>query len=32
MNTDQPQLKNARNAFLWVAIIVLALAPFPWGW
>jgi hypothetical protein len=31
-NTDHPRLNAAKNALLWLAVIVLALAPFPWGW
>ena len=29
-DTDQPRLRTARNALLWVVIVVLALLPFPW--
>jgi hypothetical protein len=29
-DTDHPRLMTARNALLWVAIIVLALLPIPW--
>ena len=27
---DRPRLRTARNALLWVVIIVLALLPIPW--
>jgi hypothetical protein len=30
VHTDHPRLKTARNALLWVAVIVLAVLPFPW--
>lgn len=29
-DTDHPRLRTARNALLWVVIIVLALLPIPW--
>jgi hypothetical protein len=29
MNTDHPRVKKARNALLWLAAIVLAVAPWP---
>jgi hypothetical protein len=30
MHTDHPRLKAARDALLWLAVIVLAVAPYPW--
>ena len=29
-DTDDPRLRTAQNALLWVVIIVLALLPIPW--
>jgi hypothetical protein len=29
---DHPRLRTARNALLWLGVIVLALFPFPWWW
>jgi hypothetical protein len=30
MHTDDPRLMTARNALVWVGLIVLAVAPWPW--
>jgi hypothetical protein len=30
--TDHPRLAAARNALSWVAVIVLAVFPFPFWW
>jgi hypothetical protein len=32
MHTDHPRLKTARNALVWLGVIVLAVFPFPWWW
>ena len=29
---DHPRRRTARNALLWLGVIVLALFPFPWWW
>jgi hypothetical protein len=30
--TDHPRVSSAFNALLWLGLIVLAVAPFPWVW
>ena len=33
--TDPPRLRtqrNARNALIWLGVILIALFPFPWWW
>ena len=29
---DHPRLVAARSALLWLLVIALAVAPFPWSW
>jgi hypothetical protein len=29
---DHPRRRTARNALLWIGVIVLAFFPFPWWW
>jgi hypothetical protein len=29
-DTDHPRRRTARNALLWLGVIVLALLPIPW--
>lgn len=28
--TDHPRFRAAQNALVWLGVIVLAVAPFPW--
>jgi hypothetical protein len=30
--TDHPRLRTARNALIWLGVILVALFPFPWWW
>jgi hypothetical protein len=31
-STDRPQVNRAKSALSWLAVVALAIFPFPWWW
>jgi hypothetical protein len=32
MGSEHPRVNAARNALLWLVVVVLAVASYPWWW